>query len=232
MNTARPLHQAHATIVTEHVPSLDDALKTKARYMHKGIPMFLQQAAALTILLCLSPVLLLIAIFIKLESQGPVLFAQDRVGEFGRQFRCYKLRSMHVPGSPQYKAPVASSSDRDGICQKFYHDPRITRIGKYLRKYSVDELPQLINVVKGDMAMIGPRPHLVSEYCQYNRQIMPRLYCKPGLTGLWQVSGRADTTFEEQLNLDKRYIVEQSVWTDMKILALTVPAVLAAKGAY
>lgn len=80
--------------------------------------------------------------------------------------------------------------------------------------------------------MIGPRPHLVSEYCQYNRQVMPRLYCKPGLTGLWQVSGRADTTFEEQLNLDKQYIVEQSVWTDVKILALTVPAVLAAKGAY
>ena len=120
MNTARPLHQAHATVVSAPAVSVDEALQNKARYMHKGIPMFLQQAAALTILLCLSPVLLLIALFIKMESQGPVLFAQTRVGEFGRQFRCYKLRSMHVPGSPQYKAPVASNSDRDGICQKFY----------------------------------------------------------------------------------------------------------------
>ena len=124
------------------------------------------------------------------------------------------------------------SSDRDGVCKKFYNDPRITRVGKIIRKLSIDELPQLFNVVKGDMVLIGPRPHLVSEYKEYDRNILPRLYCRPGITGLWQVSGRADTTFEEQLNLDKTYVAQQSWWLDLKILFATIPTVITGKGAY
>lgn len=206
--------------------------KAQTGFTHKGLPMWLQRSVTLIGLIMLSPLLLIVATLIKLESQGPVLFQQTRVGEFGRRFQCYKMRSMYVKEDPKFREPEASDSDREGVCKKYYNDPRITMIGKFIRKYSIDELPQLWNVVKGDMALIGPRPHLVSEYNEYDRNILPRLYSKPGITGLWQVSGRADTTFDEQLELDKRYIKQQSFVNDIKILLATVPAVLGAKGAY
>lgn len=197
---------------------------------HKGIPMLIQKSAALLGLIALSPLLLLAITLIKLESRGPVFFTQVRVGENGRHFHCYKFRSMYLKSDPKYREP--GDSDREGVCQKFFDDPRITRVGKFIRKYSIDELPQLLNVVKGDMMLIGPRPHLTSEYRNYDRNIFPRLWCKPGLTGLWQVNGRADTDFAQQLQFDKDYIKQQSIWLDIKILMATVPAVLGAKGAY
>jgi len=123
-------------------------------------------------------------------------------------------------------------SDRDGVCNKFFNDPRVTRMGKFIRKYSIDELPQLINVVKGDMLLIGPRPALLIETDQYSMKARKRLATTPGLTGLWQVSGRANTTFEEQIELDLRYVSEKSWVCDMKILLATVPVVLFGKGAY
>lgn len=203
-----------------------------ARFGHKGIPVILQQSAAALGLLVISPLLLLTMLFIRMESQGPVFFTQVRVGENGRRFHCYKFRSMFLKTDPKYREPEPSDSDREGVCKKYYNDPRITRIGKFIRKYSIDELPQLLNVLKGDMMLIGPRPHLTTEYENYDRNIMPRLYCKPGLTGLWQVNGRADTDFDQQLQFDKDYIQQQSIWLDIKILFATVPAVLGAKGAY
>lgn len=199
---------------------------------HRGIPLVIQKTMAFLGLLLLAPLILLTALLIKLESRGPVFFTQVRIGENGRHFTCYKMRSMRLPSDPKYVDPATLSSDRDGVCQKFFNDPRVTKVGRIIRKLSIDELPQLLNVVKGDMVLIGPRPHLVSEYQQYDRQMLPRLFCKPGITGLWQVSGRADTTFEEQLMLDKTYVAEQSWWLDMKILLLTVPSVVTGRGAY
>lgn len=199
---------------------------------HRGLPMWLQKIAAASVLIALLPLLLIVCLVIKLESQGPIIFSQLRVGEQGRQFRCFKFRSMHTPNSYQWAIAAKMKSDREGICQKRYSDPRITRIGRIIRKFSIDELPQLFNVLTGDMALVGPRPHLTSEYTQYSKDTLERLNNKPGLTGLWQVSGRADTTFEEQLMLDKTYIKKQSWLFDLKILIATIPAVLLAKGAY
>lgn len=222
-------------MTTLTLPRLGLKAKRKTQtnqFSHRGIPVVLQKAAAATALLLLSPIILVAALCVKLESRGPVFFSQIRIGEFGRHFHCYKLRSMYLATDPKFKAPDPSKSDRDGVCKKYINDPRITRVGKFIRKYSIDELPQLWNVLNGDMVLIGPRPPLTTEYYAYDRNIMPRMFCKPGITGLWQVNGRADTNFEQQVNLDKRYVKQQSIWVDIKILFSTVPAVLKAKGAY
>ena len=196
------------------------------------IPYCLQRAAAIIGLLIISPLLLLVALAIRLESKGNALYTQVRIGEHGQRFTLYKFRSMYTKEDARYVDPQSLTSDRDGICKKFFNDPRITRIGKFIRKYSIDELPQLINVAKGDMILIGPRPALPQEVAAYDYVALERLNVKPGLTGLWQVSGRADTTFAQQIELDVRYVRERSVWMDCKILMRTVPAVLGAKGAY
>lgn len=199
---------------------------------HQGLPMWLQRSVAMLGLIVLSPIIMLTALLIKLESRGTVFFSQTRVGENGRRFTCFKMRSMRIPSDPNYQEPNCKDSDRQGVCMKFFKDPRVTRVGRIIRKLSIDELPQLYNVVKGDMAIIGPRPHLVSEYNQYNSKTMARLFCKPGITGMWQVNGRADTTFEQQLALDTNYIKQQSCWLDIKILLATIPCVILGKGAY
>lgn len=197
-----------------------------------GIPMVLQQLAAISILLIASPFLCIIALCIYLESPGKVIFSQIRIGQNGRHFKFYKFRSMFLASDKRYKLPDPRQSNRDGICEKFIDDPRITKVGKFIRKYSIDELPQLFNVLLGDMTLVGPRPALACESYQYTHQQFKRLACKPGLTGLWQVSGRADTSFDEQIDLDLRYINQQSIFFDIKILFATIPAVLMAKGAY
>jgi lipopolysaccharide/colanic/teichoic acid biosynthesis glycosyltransferase len=194
-------------------------------------PMF-QRLVALLGLIVMSPVLTLVAVLIRLESPGNPIFSQTRVGLNGRRFAFYKFRSMRVATDPKYVDVTAMQSDRDGVCQKFFNDPRVTRIGRIIRKYSIDELPQLLNVVKGDMLLIGPRPALVPETDQYSMNARQRLAAMPGLTGLWQVSGRADTTFEEQVALDIRYVREKSWIEDLRILLATVPVVLFGKGAY
>ena len=211
---------------------IDNYNEKPAKARHRGLPMFLQKCLALTALLLLSPLIALAAMLIKIESVGPVFFSQTRVGENGRRFTCFKMRSMRIATDPKFQQPDASQSDREGVCMKFFKDPRVTRIGRIIRKLSIDELPQLYNVVKGDMALIGPRPHLVNEYNQYNRSTLGRLFCKPGITGMWQVNGRADTSFEQQLELDKNYIKNQSWWLDIKILFATIPCVILGKGAY
>jgi exopolysaccharide production protein ExoY len=201
-------------------------------YKHKGIPITLQKSIALLALLLISPLLLLTLILIKTGSSGNALFSQTRVGENGRHFKMYKFRSMYLKSDPNYHEPDPQHSSRKGVCKKYINDPRITKIGQFIRKYSIDELPQLFNVVNGDMCLVGPRPALAIETYEYDNLAQPRLFSKPGLTGLWQISGRADTNFDEQLQLDKYYIKQQSIFMDCKIIALTIPAVLTAKGAY
>lgn len=198
----------------------------------QGIPMWLQRSAAAAIIVILSPIFLAAMLAVKLDSRGPVFFSQVRVGAFGRRFRCYKLRSMYLATDPKFRQPDPEQSSREGVCKKYVNDPRITPVGRIIRKLSIDELPQLFNVVKGDMALVGPRPNLVCEFEQYNADIYTRLYCEAGITGLWQVSGRADTTFEEQMSLDATYVNKQSFVMDMLILLKTIPAVAFSKGAY
>lgn len=209
----------------------DNKTRTK-NYKHKGIPVILQKSVALLALLLISPLLLLTLILIKTGSSGSALFSQTRVGENGRHFKMYKFRSMYLKSDPHYQEPDPEQSSREGVCKKYINDPRITKIGHFIRKYSIDELPQLFNIVNGDMCLVGPRPALAIETYEYDSFVQPRLFSKPGLTGLWQVSGRADTSFDEQLQLDKSYIKQQSIFMDCKIIALTIPAVLMAKGAY
>lgn len=205
--------------------------KTQMKQKH-GIPESVQKLGALIALTLLGPIMLIAALAIRIESKGNIVFKQTRVGLNGRRFTMYKFRSMYCADDPRYVDPATLSSDRDGICQKFIQDPRITKVGKIIRKLSIDELPQLFNVLTGDMVLIGPRPALPSETDQYSLHMLERLNSKAGLTGLWQVSGRADTTFEEQIELDIRYVREQSLAMDMYILFATIPAVLMGKGAY
>lgn len=205
---------------------------TVENYSHKGIPVILQRAVALLALILISPLLLAVVITIKMTSSGNALFSQTRVGENGRHFKMYKFRSMYLKTDKRYQEPNPEDSAREGVCKKYINDPRITKIGAFIRKYSIDELPQLFNVLNGDMCLVGPRPALSIETYEYDSFVQPRLYVKPGLTGLWQVSGRADTSFEEQVILDKSYIKQQSILMDFKIILLTIPAVLLSKGAY
>ncbi|RXF03498.1 sugar transferase [Pseudoalteromonas sp. PS5] len=199
---------------------------------HHGIPVMLQRAIAGLGMLFISPLLILVMLLIKLESQGPCVYKQVRVGKLGRRFTMYKFRSMYMADDPKFKAPDPSQSNRDGVCAKFHNDPRITRVGRFIRKYSIDELPQLFNVVCGDMLLIGPRPALENEVSAYQVNELARLNCEQGLTGLWQVTGRADTTFEQQVMLDTQYIDNQSTVQDIKIICRTIPCVLGARGAY
>jgi len=197
-----------------------------------GLPKFIQQLIALAGLVAFSPILLLTALFIRLESPGDAIFTQTRVGLKGRRFKIYKFRSMRLSTDPKYIDIRQLKADREGVCAKLFKDPRITRIGRFIRKSSIDELPQLINVLKGDMLLIGPRPALPQETDIYTKKAFGRLGSIPGLTGLWQVSGRADTTFDEQVELDLRYAKQRSLFEDIRILWMTVPAVIFGKGAY
>jgi exopolysaccharide production protein ExoY len=206
--------------------------KILKNHEHNGIPVMLQKMAALITILLMSPLLLLVFFLIKIESSGSALFSQTRVGENGRHFKMYKFRSMYISSDPKYKEPDPTKSSREGVCKKYINDTRITNVGQFIRKYSIDEIPQLFNILRGDMCLVGPRPALSIEAYEYDRFIQPRLFTKPGLTGLWQISGRADTNFEQQLQLDKTYIKQQSFLMDCKIIALTIPAVLSGKGAY
>jgi exopolysaccharide biosynthesis polyprenyl glycosylphosphotransferase len=177
------------------------------------------------------PLLGIIALAIKLDSPGPVLFRSTRCGLGGRPFTFYKLRSMYE-GAPGMRNALLHLNEKDGPVFKLANDPRITRFGRFIRRTSIDELPQLWNVVRGDMSLVGPRPPIPEEVIQYTPNQMRRLSVTPGLTCLWQISGRSDLEFDEWVRLDIEYIFNRSFATDMKILALTVPAVLSCRGAY
>ncbi|HTU35350.1 MAG TPA: sugar transferase [Candidatus Acidoferrum sp.] len=187
-------------------------------------------ALAALLLVALSPLLLLITALIQLDSTGPVLYRSQRVGRKGQIFTCYKFRTM-VANADALKKKLIHLNERRGPFFKIRNDPRITSIGKFLRKYSLDELPQLWNVLKGDMSLVGPRPHTIDDYSQYQVDQLRRLEVRPGLTGLWQVTAREDPSFETTMRLDRYYIDHWDFWLDFKLLLRTFPAVLRGGGA-
>ena len=190
------------------------------------------RVVALVALLVLAPLMLTIAAAVRLTSTGPALFCQTRVGRDGREFRIYKFRSMRVTAEEELAALVAQNEAADGLLFKIRKDPRITRVGGWLRRLSLDELPQLINVVKGEMSLVGPRPPLPAEVAKYASDVRRRLLVKPGLTGLWQVSGRSDLSWEQSIRLDLHYVENWSLALDVMILWKTAWAVLRSRGAY
>lgn len=187
---------------------------------------------ALAALLLLAPLFLLVGLLIKLTDRGPVLHWQVRVGQWGREFPFPKFRSMVVNAERLKDALLQQNQHSAGVTFKMKRDPRVTWIGRIIRKLSIDELPQLWCVLKGDMSLVGPRPPLPREVALYTLADRRRLDAVPGLTCIWQVSGRADIPFPEQVALDVRYIESQSIWLDIQLLLKTIPAVLLGKGAY
>jgi len=183
-------------------------------------------------LIVLSPVFFGLALMVKLTSRGPVFFSQKRVGVKGREFNFYKFRSMVVNAEQLRQELEKYNEVKDGVIFKMKNDPRITPIGHFLRKYSLDELPQLFNVLKGDMSIVGPRPPLMSEVNQYHHEQMLRLKVRPGLTGLPQIRGRSDLSFNDWVKWDLWYIRNWSLTLDLKIILATIPVVLKGKGAY
>jgi lipopolysaccharide/colanic/teichoic acid biosynthesis glycosyltransferase len=183
-------------------------------------------------LVALFPLLLMTAIAIWIEDPGAVFYAQIRVGRNGRHFRFYKFRSM-VVNADKLKQELASRNESTaGVIFKMKKDPRITKVGKIIRKFSIDELPQLLNVLIGDMSLVGPRPPLPGEVAKYTLEQRKRLHVIPGITGLWQVSGRSDIPFTDQVKLDMQYIQSAGFLNDIHLLLKTIPAVLTGKGAY
>lgn len=201
-----------------HVPEI--ALLTKR---------ILDMAFSGLVLLMLAPVFLAIAIAIKLDSKGPILYGSERIGKKGRVFKCLKFRTM-VPDAEKRRAEIMHMNERQDVLFKVTNDPRITRVGRFLRKYSLDELPQFINVLKGDMSVVGPRPPIASEVRQYKLNHLRRLDVTPGITGLWQVQGRRDPSFDSYISLDVTYIENWSVWLDIKIILRTIPVLFAGTG--
>ncbi|MGA3343294.1 MAG: sugar transferase [Terracidiphilus sp.] len=181
------------------------------------------------ILIAISPVLLAIAIAIKLDSAGPVFYFSERIGKKGRVFGCIKFRTM-VNDAEKRRADILHLNERDGVLFKITDDPRITRLGRFLRKYSLDELPQFFNVLHGDMSIVGPRPPLASEVQEYKLNHLRRLDVTPGITGLWQVQSRQDPSFDSYISLDVTYIENWSVWLDFKIILRTIGVVIAGTG--
>jgi exopolysaccharide biosynthesis polyprenyl glycosylphosphotransferase len=206
-----PLHRGH-------VPEVELILKR-----------VLDITVSLIALVLLSPVLFAIAIAVKLDSPGPILYTSERIGKKARVFRCIKFRTM-VKDADRRRAEILHMNEREGIIFKMTNDPRITRVGRILRKYSLDELPQFFNVLLGDMSVVGPRPPIASEVRQYNLSHLRRLDVTPGITGLWQVQARQDPSFDSYISLDVAYIENWSVWLDVKIILRTIGVVFAGTG--
>lgn len=223
---------------------------------YQALKRVLDLSVCMTVLVLLGPILLMIALIIKLDSPGPVIFVQERLGSRrvvrhgrvqweARPFSFYKFRTMWSDADDKlHKEYVAAymSGDESRMSElqpdaetatsyKLNHDPRVTRVGRVLRATSLDELPQIWNVIIGDMSLVGPRPPMLYEAAEYGAEHRLRLAALPGITGWWQVNGRCETTFEEMVQLDKEYIDRQSIWLDLKILLLTIPAILSQRGA-
>lgn len=183
-------------------------------------------------LILLSPVFLIVAILIRKEdSSGPVVFSQKRVGKQGSLFTMYKFRSMCTDAEERFN-DLIELNEIEGAMFKMKNDPRVTKIGKKIRKTSIDELPQLLNVLKGDMSLVGPRPPLQREVAEYSKRDLQRLTVKPGCTGLWQVRGRSDVHFDDMVDFDLEYIENQSIWNDVKIIVSTIRIMIISNGAY
>ncbi|MBU6134270.1 sugar transferase [Clostridium tertium] len=181
-------------------------------------------------LVILSPILLIVAILIKLESKGPAIFSQSRIGLNGKEFKMYKFRSM-VQNAEELKEKLAKQNEMSGPMFKIKNDPRVTKVGKFIRKTSIDELPQLLNILKGDMTLVGPRPSLPREVEKFESWMLKRLEVKPGLTCYWQVSGRNNIDFYEWMKLDLKYVNDMNFWLDIKLIFKTVAVLFGDKNA-
>jgi lipopolysaccharide/colanic/teichoic acid biosynthesis glycosyltransferase len=192
----------------------------------------LDVVVAAAALVLLSPLFLVVSLLIKITDGGPVLFVQRRVGRNGTGFFMFKFRSMRVHAHALLRSLAGENIHGSGITFKVKRDPRVTWVGRIIRKISIDELPQLWNILKGDMSLVGPRPALPEEVARYRPADRERLRVLPGLTCFWQVQGRGDLPFEDQVQLDIEYVRTRTLWLDAKLLLLTVPAVLRCRGAY
>jgi len=180
-------------------------------------------------LIITAPLLGAISLAVRFDSPGPVLYAAERVGFKGQRFRCFKFRTMNVDADAT-KERLRSINERRGASFKIKNDPRVTNVGRWLRRYSLDELPQLWNVLRGEMSLVGPRPHPLDDFARYRLDDLKRLEAIPGLTGLWQVTARKDPSFERNVELDREYIENWSLTSDFKILLKTVSTVLQGSG--
>ena len=203
----------------------------QAETVGAGVKRIVDVLASALLLLMLTPILAGVALAIRLEDRGPALFRQTRIGANGRPFTMLKFRSMHVDATAR-RAALLAQSERDGVCFKMRRDPRITKVGAIIRRFSLDELPQIINVLNGAMSLVGPRPALPSEVATYQGRSWQRLGGKPGITCIWQVSGRAEIAFEQQVEMDITYLRLRSLVTDIWLLLRTIPAVIGGRGAY
>lgn len=206
-----------------------------ARSYNKILKYLFDMVLTLIGILVISPILLLLALLVRLDSPGPILFAHRRIGQGGKEFPCYKFRTMCVDADVKLKEYLASHPEaREELERDFKlkDDPRITRIGHILRRTSLDELPQLFNVLKGEMSLVGPRPIVRAEIPKYGSYISDFYMVRPGITGMWQVNGRSDTTYEERVQMDSWYVRNWSIWLDLSLLWKTFSVVLHHKGAY
>lgn len=209
-----------------------DVVYQQHRYIYRSCKRLFDIVASILALILLSPLFLVVACLIKLDDdKGPVIYSQIRLGKYQRPFRMYKFRSMIV-GADKKKQALIAQSDVAGAMFKMKEDPRITRLGHYLRKYSIDELPQLVNVLLGQMSLVGPRPPLPREVADYTAFDKQRLAVKPGCTGLWQVTLRNDASFEQMVRLDLKYIERRGFWFDLYMLVRTIVVFVRPNGAY
>ena len=203
----------------------------RSNVLYEVIKRIIDIVASFTGLIVLSPLMLVVSILIKLESKGEVIFKQKRVGLNGREFDMYKFRSM-VVNAEELKEKLAAQNEMSGPMFKMKDDPRVTKVGKFIRKTSLDELPQLWNVLKGDMSLVGPRPSLPKEVAQFEDWMHKRLEVKPGLTCYWQVSGRNNIDFEDWMKLDVKYVEEKNLWIDIELIVKTVGVLFGDKNAH
>ena len=209
-----------------------DKDKVSRKYIYRFLTRIIDIIGSMCGLIVLSPVFFLVAFEIKREEpKGTVFYSQVRIGKEGQHFRMYKFRSMKM-NADTLLSELLKYNEIEGAMFKMRDDPRVTRIGKFIRKTSIDELPQLINVLKGDMRLVGPRPPLEREVVVYSKYDMQRLIVKPGCTGPWQVSGRNNVSFAEMVDLDLHYIQNMSLWTDFKIIVKTIVIMIHPNGAY
>ncbi|MCR5100124.1 MAG: sugar transferase [Butyrivibrio sp.] len=213
-----------------YITTYKDVYKRKPFY-YKVLKRAFDIIASFMALIVLSPLLVVTAIAIILEDGGPVLFTQQRAGKDLKPFKIYKFRSMYKDAEKQFEK-MQKKNEQTGHAFKIKNDPRITKVGHFIRKYSIDELPQLINIIKGDMSIVGPRPILLNQMEECNPYEKQRLIVKPGLTCYWQVSGRANIKWEEWVELDLKYIRDMSIRKDIELIIRTIPAVFDSEGAY
>lgn len=205
--------------------------KIKSRFIYHSVKRVFDFLAATCGIIVLSPLMIIIAILIKFEDHGPIFYKQKRIGQNGKAFEMYKFRSMFV-NADQMLAELKEQNDVDGPMFKMKDDPRITKIGHFIRKHSLDELPQFLNVIKGEMSLVGPRPPLPSEVAEYSEYDKQRLYVTPGCTGLWQATERNEVGFNEMVRLDIQYIQRASFMFDLWIIWKTIGIVIKPNGSY